>query len=217
MTPSPDLLDNSCVPRTADHARTCATLARRELLSSLPDRLLALVARNLPREMFLQLRLFSRDLCNRLSALMSDPRMSHEINFSQRFCVPTTLALDGVRDLPRVLCRLCSRFAVDANAWALRLDVRMETRESFKHRFWCGGVRAPMPQDADSRKTGRAPRICSRTRLAPFAEQVRVRRWRHVRRCGSEPVGDTAHRIRCNKGVRAPHACPAACNVQSAT
>ena len=78
--------------------------------------------RHLPRKLLLDLRLGCQVVCKRVSTILSVERMSRAISFERRLHVPTTL--EGVRDIPPFLRRLCRRFAIEANTWSVSLDVR---------------------------------------------------------------------------------------------
>ena len=103
---------------------------------SLPDSVLMLMLRHLPRKVLMRLRLAGQAVCSRLSTLLSDERMCDAIGFERRLHVPASLG--GVNDIAAVLRRVCRRFAIGANAsWSLSLDVAV--REGG---FWCGGMTA---------------------------------------------------------------------------
>ena len=90
-------------------------------LASLPDSVLAIVLRDLPREVLLRLRLVRHDVCNRLSKLLSNDA----ICFERRLRMPASL--DDVPDMAAFLRGLCDRFGIiKNNTWCLRIDVRVQ-------------------------------------------------------------------------------------------
>jgi hypothetical protein len=96
----------------AKKATLLAAIARIRL-ASLSDDVLALVLRDLPRRALLRLRLSCQDVCDRVSMLVSDERVSRKLHFERRLCVPDSL--DGLPDVAAFLRRLCSRFGIKSS------------------------------------------------------------------------------------------------------
>ena len=101
-------------------------------IASLPDNLLPALARHLSQKEILLLTLASRDLCRRVSALLSDERTSVALGFERRLHIPTTLdgALHDFRDRIK---RLSRRFT----SWTVCLVVREERGLGYIH---CSGM-----------------------------------------------------------------------------
>ena len=107
-------------------------------LASVPDRVLPMVLRHLPREALLQLRLTCQEVCCRLARITNE-RAGHAICFERRLRLPS--ALDG-QDVADILRRLCSRFEINAHTWSVRLDVSVEVEVNGTFHFWCSGLHA---------------------------------------------------------------------------
>ena len=101
-------------------------------IASLPDNLLPALARHLSQKEILLLTLASRDLCRRVSALLSDERTSVALGFERRLHIPTTLdgALHDFRDRIK---RLSRRFT----SWTVCLVVREERGLGY---IYCSGM-----------------------------------------------------------------------------
>ena len=108
-------------------------------LASLPDSVLALVLRDLPRDALLRLRLTAQDVCGRVSMFVSDERVSRTLHFAQRLRAPDTL--HDVPDVTAFLRHLCGRFGIKSNTWSLSLDVRVQA-DADSYSFSCSGASA---------------------------------------------------------------------------
>jgi hypothetical protein len=108
-------------------------------LASLPDSVLALVLRDLPRDALLRLRLTAQDVCGRVSMFVSDERVSHTLHFARRLRLPDTL--HDVPDVTAFLRRLCGRFGIKPNTWSLSLNVRVQA-DADSYSFSCSGASA---------------------------------------------------------------------------
>jgi hypothetical protein len=93
-------------------------------LLHLPDVILAQLLRKLSRDAQLRMRLLSQLFCTRITSLLSDPRLNHLVAFQRRFVVPDALNSGMEMDKAhQFLCRLCHRFGVDDQNWALRIRI----------------------------------------------------------------------------------------------
>ena len=122
----------------AKKATLLAAIARIRL-ASLSDDVLALVLRDLPRRALLRLRLSCQDVCDRVSMLVSDERVSRTLHFERRLRVPDSL--DGLPDVAAFLRRLCSRFGIKSSTWRLSLTVQAQA-DADGYAFLCSGVSA---------------------------------------------------------------------------
>jgi hypothetical protein len=93
----------------------------------LPDAILAQLLAQLPRDALLRMRLLSQLFCSRITALLSDVWLSRCARFQRRFQVPA--ALNSLSDEAHFLARLCRRFGVENQNWALR--IRMSALDPF--------------------------------------------------------------------------------------
>jgi hypothetical protein len=109
-------LPNTATSATAEVPKSQQPLPL-QMLMLLPEGQL-LVLRHLPRQAQLQLTLASREMCQRVSSLLSNERTSAAIGFVRRLRVPTRL---DVLQLPGELQRLGSRFGDTAHSWTLNV------------------------------------------------------------------------------------------------
>ena len=87
----------------------------------LPDGILAQLLAQLPRDAQLRMRLLSQLFCSRITAVLSDDWLSGCVRFDRRFHVPA--ALNSFSDEAPFLARLCRRFRVDNQNWALQIRI----------------------------------------------------------------------------------------------
>jgi len=84
---------------------------------------LTLVLRRLPREALIKLRVTCRDVCDRISTLISCDRTCNSIGFERQLRMPANF--DRVV-VAAFLQRLCSRFGIRMDTWSLILGVRVQ-------------------------------------------------------------------------------------------
>ena len=103
--------------------RSSASLDGMSGLALLPAAVLPSVLRHLPRWALLQLTLTSREICQRVSSVLSNEQTSTAIGFDRRLRVPTVDGtFDGsVQQLESCLRSLGHRFRVAAHSWVLYL------------------------------------------------------------------------------------------------
>jgi hypothetical protein len=90
-------------------------------LLHLPDGILAQLLAQLARDAQLRMRLLSQLFCSRITAVVSDNWLSGCARFDRKFHVPA--ALNSFSDEARFLARLCRRFRVDNQNWALQIRI----------------------------------------------------------------------------------------------
>ena len=90
-------------------------------LLHLPDGILAQLLAQLPRDAQLRMRLLSQLFCSRITAILSDVWLGRCARFDRRFRVPA--ALTSFPDEAPFLARLCRRFRVDNQNWALQIRI----------------------------------------------------------------------------------------------
>ena len=93
-------------------------------LLQLPDVILAQFLAQLPRDAQLRMRLLSQMFYTRITAILSDARLSRLVTFERRFTVAD--ALNSGMDMDKAhqfLCRLCRRFGVGNLNWTLRISI----------------------------------------------------------------------------------------------
>ena len=90
-------------------------------LLHLPDGILAQLLAQLPRDAQLRMWLLSQLFCSRITAVLSDDWLSGCVRFDRRFHVPA--ALNSFSDEAPFLARLCRRFRVDNQNWALQIRI----------------------------------------------------------------------------------------------
>ncbi len=90
-------------------------------LLHLPDGILAQLLAQLPRDAQLRMRLLSQLFCSRITAILSDVWLGRCARFDRRFRVPA--ALTSFPDEAPFLARLCRRFRVDHQNWALQIRI----------------------------------------------------------------------------------------------
>ena len=109
-------LPNTATSATAEMPKSQQPLPL-QMVMLLPEGQL-LVLRHLPRQAQLQLTLASREMCQRVSSLLSNERTSAAIGFVRRLRVPTRF---DVLQLSGELQRLGSRFGDTAHSWTLNV------------------------------------------------------------------------------------------------
>jgi hypothetical protein len=90
-------------------------------LLHLPDGILAQLLAQLQRDAQLRMRLLSQLFCSRITAILSDVWLGRCARFDRKFRVPA--ALTSFPDEARSLSRLCRRFGVDHQNWALQIRI----------------------------------------------------------------------------------------------
>jgi hypothetical protein len=90
-------------------------------LLHLPDGIIAQLLAQLPRDAQLRMRLLSQLFCSRITAILSDVWLGRCARFDRKFRVPA--ALNSFPDEAPFLARLCRRFRVDNQNWALQIRI----------------------------------------------------------------------------------------------